>query len=102
MKHEKDMYSTNVEGSPAEEMAESASVEAKEPPSEHELDMHHETLMKAQKIQKDPHIMKHLRPHMAMKMSQMKGVMKSAGAKEPMPAKITSIDGLKDAYKKLS
>ena len=97
--HNKDSYSTNVEGSPAEEMAESASVEAKEPPGEHELDMHHETLMKAEKIRGDKHIMKHLMPHMAKKMAHMKNLMGAVGA----PAeKITSIDGLKAKAKSMA
>ena len=93
----KDPYSTNQEGSPAEEMSESAEVEAKEPPGEHELDMHHETLMKAEKIKSDKGLMKHLRPHMAMKMKHMKGVMGIA----VQPVKITSIDGLRAKEKTL-
>lgn len=93
----KDMYSMNVEGSPAEEMAESKSEEMKEAPSEHELDMHHEALMKAEGIKANAHLMKHLEPHMAKKMEHMKKLMPMAPAKE----KIKSIDGIKEAYKKL-
>lgn len=93
MKHSKDKFSTNVEGSPAEEMRESAAMEAKEPPNEHELDSHHDTLMRAEKIKNDPHIMKHLKPHMEKKMGHMKSV---------MGEKITSTDGLRKKEKSLS
>lgn len=96
MKHSKDKYSTNVEGSPAEEMSESHAEEMKEAPSEHELDMHHDTLMKAESIKSNPHIMKHLEPHMAKKMGHMQklGIQAPAG-------KITSVDGLKAKAKSM-
>lgn len=87
---------TGVEGSPSHEASESAAVEKAEPPSEHELDMHYETMMKAQKIKKDPHIMKHLGPHMDKKMEHMQSMMGEHSAKP-----ITSIQGLKDKYKKM-
>lgn len=62
------------EGSAQEEMLESPSEEAKEP-SEHELDMHHDTLMKAASIKGDESLMKHLKPHMHKKMKHMKDMM---------------------------
>jgi len=74
-----------AEGSPEEEMTEPASEEAKEPLSEHELDMHHDTLMKAEAVKGNPHIMKQLKPHMAKKMGHMQ--------------KITSLDALKEHVK---
>jgi len=82
----------------AEEMSEPASESAKEPPAEHELNMHHETLMKAEQIKNDPHIMKHLKPHMEMKMKHMKQVM----GEHSMPEKITSIEGLRKKEKTLA
>lgn len=75
------------EGSAMEEKMESPADEAKEAPSEHELDMHHDTLMKAEAIKGNPHIMKHLGPHMAKKMGHMQ--------------KITSIEGLKAKAKSM-
>jgi len=85
-----------IEGSPKHEMAESPTEEHKEPPSDAELDMHYETMMKAHKIKNDASIMKHLQPHMEKKMSAMKSMGVSDGEK-----KITSIDGLKKAYKNM-
>lgn len=52
---------------------------------ENVLDSHHDTLMKADAIKGNPHIMKQLKPHMEKKMGHMK--------------KILSIDGLKAAAK---
>lgn len=75
------------------ENAESGAEEHKEPPSDHELDMHYETMMKAEHIKNDPHIMKHLKPHMEKKMGHMKKIMGGE--------KITSIDGLKKKAKEL-
>jgi hypothetical protein len=80
------LKSTMVEGSPEEEMSEPKSEEMKEPLSEHELDMHHDTLMKAEAIKGNPHIMKQLKPHMVKKMGHMK--------------KITSLEDLKMVAKK--
>lgn len=77
-----------VEGSAAEEAAESPAEEAKEPLQDHELDMHHDTLMKAEAIKGNPHIMKQLKPHMEKKMGHMK--------------KITSMDELKKVAKEKS
>lgn len=53
---------------------------------ENVLDSHHETLMKADAIRGNDHIMKQLKPHMEKKMGAMQ--------------KILSIDGLKKAAKK--
>lgn len=69
-----------------------------EMPSEHELDMHHDTLLKAEGIKANAPLMKHLKPHMAKKMGQMKAVMGEAPA---APKPITSIDGLKAKAKTL-
>ena len=82
MKH--DAY--NQEGSPEEEKGESAEMERKELP-EHELDAHHKTLMDAEAIKGNPHIMKQLTPHMMKKAGHMK--------------KIMSIQGLKDKEKSI-
>lgn len=101
----KSMY---PEGSAQEEMAESPAEEAKEPPSEHELDMHHDTLMKAESIRSDKHLMKHLQPHMQKKMQHLKmAVNKNPAGNVGMPeheapdGKITSIEGLKKKEKSM-
>jgi hypothetical protein len=73
------------EGSPAHEGAESKDFESKEPPSDAELDMHYKTLMDAEAVKGNPHIMKHLTPHMEKKMGHMK--------------KITNLDQLKEHVK---
>lgn len=87
-----------AEGSPMEEKMESAEEERKEPPTEHELDMHHKTLMDAESIRGDAHIMKHLKPHMEKKMGHMKKVM---GMKEKA-SPITSLEGIRAKEKSLA
>jgi hypothetical protein len=56
-----------------------ASMEKAEGPhkelSEHELDMHHRTLMDAEAVKGNPHIMKQLQPHMEKKMGHLKKIM---------------------------
>ena len=76
-----------IEGSPEHESAESGAMEHAEPPSEHELDMHYDTLMKAEAVKGNPHIMKHLKPHIAKKSTAHK--------------KIESIADIREASKKL-
>lgn len=73
-----------------------ASEEAKEPMSEHELEMHHDTLMKAEHIKSQPHVMKQLKPIMEKKMGHMKSLMSEGYGGE----KIDSIEKLKHAAKK--
>lgn len=63
------------------QIIESADEDAKEPPSEHELDMHHKTLMDAEAVQGNPHLMKHLKPHMEKKMGHMEKIMSLAQLK---------------------
>lgn len=68
--------------------ADHESGDEKEAPSEHELDMHYDSLMKAEAVKGNPHIMKHLKPHMEKKAGHIK--------------KITSIDELKKVVKQKS
>lgn len=89
-----------IEGSPAEEHAESAEQERMEMPTEVELDKHHKTLMDAQAIKDNPALMAHLKPHMEKKMKHMKGVMGVKDRKSGGP--ITSIEGLKAKGKSLA
>lgn len=63
-------------------------------PTEHELDSHHDTLVKAEKIRADHGLMKHLGPHMEKKMAHAKAAMKGmAVGKE-------DFDGMKARAKK--
>lgn len=55
---------------------------------EHELDMHHRTLMDAEAVKGNAHIMKQLKPHMEKKMGHLK--------------KIMTLDDLKEVAKKKS
>jgi hypothetical protein len=92
----KDKYSVHWDGSEDEHhgevLAKPAGQEKGLP--EHILDQHHETMMKADAIKANPHIMKHLMPHMEKKMAAMK---KTMGEHE----KITSIDQIKEKSKKM-
>lgn len=68
----------------------------KESPSEHELDMHHDTLMKAASIKGDEHLMKHLKPHMHKKMKHMKEMMDDGEE----GTKATGLDKLRETARK--
>jgi len=59
----------------------------KEEPSECELDMHYNHLMKAEAVKGNPHIMKYLKPYMEKKSAMHK--------------KIMSIDDIRKAEKKI-
>lgn len=85
--------STNVESTIGEELdaKQEAGDEAGEPPSESDLDMAHDCLMKAEKIKSDNAMMKHLKPHMAMKLKHLKGALGKVDKPEP----IKSTDGLR-------
>ena len=83
MKKHKDTM--GAEESRVVEAAEPTETEQKDAPAEHELDMHYKTLMDAEAVKGNPHIMKHLTPHMEKKMGHMK--------------KITSLEGLKEHVK---
>jgi hypothetical protein len=65
---------SGMEGSPTHESAETGDMEHAEPPSEHELDMHYETLMKAEAVKGNGNIMKHLGPHMEKKKGHIKKI----------------------------
>jgi len=101
-----------IEGQPANPEGESAEEERKEKPTVHELDMHHRTLVDAEEIRNDPHIMKHLVPHMQKKATALKMAMNKspAGSAMAMPDddtgkqadKITSVDGLRKKYKSMA
>lgn len=54
-----------------------AAVDKDEAPSDADLDMHYETLMKAESIKGDDAIMKYLDPHMQKKFKTMKKMMGS-------------------------
>lgn len=94
----KDKYSVHWDGS--EECDESMmhpTPKGKTEPGlpDHILDNHHDTMMKAEAIKANPHIMKHLGPHMAKKAEQMKKVADSH-------APVKSMDELKAKAKKIS
>lgn len=110
----KDKYSVHWDGSEEMDGDEGQVMPArqrKEPSGlpDHILDNHHDTLMKAQAIHNNPHIMKHLQPHMEKKMADLKIAMnaKPGGSASEMPehespkGKITSIKGLKEKAKSM-
>lgn len=100
----KDKYSVHWDGSESD--ADDSKLAAPNSSSketglpDHMLDSHHETLMKAEAIKNNPHIMKHLRPHMENKMAEMKKV---AGLNDEKPAgkKHMSLDDMKAKAKTL-
>lgn len=92
-----DKYSTNVDATAAEAVAskklEGPRVEGVEDDgeklSDHELDMHHDCLMKAEAVKGNPNIMKQLGPHMEKKMGHMQKITSIAGLK----AKAKAMEG---------
>lgn len=67
-------------------------------PSDAELDSHHETLSKAEKIKADKHMMKYLVPHMQKKISHSQSALKGHMNEDPAGPP-TSMPGLKKAAK---
>lgn len=63
-------------------------------PSEAELDGHHDTLVKAEKIRADQGLMKHLGPHMEKKLAHAKSAMRGMGGSDG-----EGMDGMKKRAK---
>jgi hypothetical protein len=87
-KAKKDGAEKYAEGSPQHEKLEGPKVEGmehdsgQEPPDEYALDNAHKTLMDAENIKGNHHMMKHLKPHMEKKMGAMKKIMSIADLKK--------------------
>lgn len=109
----KDKYSVHwdgTEGSHDSSQPVAVSSEKEHGLPDHTLDRHHTTLMDAHAIKQNPHIMKHLKPHLEKKAADMKILMSETVAGNPdvspehktPEGKIKSLAGLKQASKKIS